>query len=490
MTGYLFLLAIFAVLLFLIFVPALIELRRPRDAGPLKIDLDAPLNDRYFSLSLEHLVWGEPVGDGPAEKTGDDSEHAPVVWSKAVGAQAPKWLTQAKGEVGEVVMNRGTETVWRVAADVRIPDGSRVPNILVAKGSLTAGEGCDFSQDVFVGGDCNIGPRSRLRALGVKGDLSIAQQCEIAEWIDAQGDLTLSDHCTVGTRVTAGKNLIVGTACKLKTMAAPDFSVSVSADPAKQATSETTASCEGASDKDSAVAVDGGSPIPEEQGADRLDHIAELDEIIRTEFHQRPIEDIVDIATRCLGGDISAPLIMRRARTLGLIEKPLERISDQQKPAYLRSKIVWRQGHETFRVTGDVRIPTGTRVMYNMIIDGSLVVEDDVMFEGGVHVRGDCQVGKRCIVAASIVAIGRVEVSEDAKIDGVIDADGDVFLHRGVRIGYGKFGGGVGSGSLVILEQGVFGCHKIIGVEGILTVSDGGEPHAAPPASQPTVSQS
>ncbi|MCW4026629.1 MAG: hypothetical protein NWE76_03985, partial [Candidatus Bathyarchaeota archaeon] len=59
--------------------------------------------------------------------------------------------------------------------------------------------------------------------------------------------------------------------------------------------------------------------------------------------------------------------------------------------------------NETIRVRGDIRIPKGEVIPYNMIVEGNLTSQEDVTFQGGLHVKGRAIIGARNRLEKSIV---------------------------------------------------------------------------------------
>jgi len=127
--------------------------------------------------------------------------------------------------------------------------------------------------------------------------------------------------------------------------------------------------------------------------------------------------------------------------------------------------------NETIRVKGNLRIPKGEVVPYNMIIEGNLVSEDDVTFQGGLHVKGQVVIGARNFLEKSIICKTDLVVSEDVTVCNCIDCGGVVFVHSGARVGVGTEGGGIASARIVFLESAE-GPLRIKSQDGIRVVGD------------------
>jgi len=109
--------------------------------------------------------------------------------------------------------------------------------------------------------------------------------------------------------------------------------------------------------------------------------------------------------------------------------------------------------NETVRVRGDVRIPKGEIIPYNMIVEGNLTSREDVIFKGGLHVKGRAIIGARNRFEKSIVCQKDLILFEDVIVYNCIDCEGLVLIMNGARIGVGPEGGGIASASTVYIEK-------------------------------------
>ena len=143
----------------------------------------------------------------------------------------------------------------------------------------------------------------------------------------------------------------------------------------------------------------------------------------------------------------------------------LDRTIDE-KPEGLESVTFRTQGAETIRARGDVRIPKGEVVPYNMIVEGNLTSQEDVTFQGGLHVKGRAIIGARNRIEKSIVCEKDLLLLEDVIVLNSIDCEGHVFIKKGVRVGVSAEGGGIASASTICLEKAE-GPLKIYSKEGV-----------------------
>ena len=126
---------------------------------------------------------------------------------------------------------------------------------------------------------------------------------------------------------------------------------------------------------------------------------------------------------------------------------------------------------ETIRVKGDLRIPKGEIIPYNIIIDGNLTSQEDVIFQGGLHVKGRVVIGARNRLEKSIVCQKELFLSKDVTVNNCIDCDGLVLIRKGLRVGASLEGGSIASRSPIFLEKPI-GPLRIKSKKGVRVVGD------------------
>jgi hypothetical protein len=127
--------------------------------------------------------------------------------------------------------------------------------------------------------------------------------------------------------------------------------------------------------------------------------------------------------------------------------------------------------NETIRVRGNVRIGKGEVIPFNMIIEGNLVSQEDVTFQGGIHVKGRATIGANNRLEKSIVCQKDLFLCQDVIVNNCIDCEGFVFIKNGVRVGVGIEGGGIASKRTIYLENAE-GPLRIQSQEGIRLVGN------------------
>ena len=127
--------------------------------------------------------------------------------------------------------------------------------------------------------------------------------------------------------------------------------------------------------------------------------------------------------------------------------------------------------NETIRIRGDITITKGEVIPYNIIVEGNLVSQEDVTFQGGLHVKGRGVIGARNILEKSIICQKELILFENVIVNNCIDCEGHVFIKGGVRVGIGMEGGGITSRSTIYLKNAE-GPMRVYSKEGIRIVGN------------------
>ncbi|MFN3479041.1 MAG: hypothetical protein ACK415_01535 [Thermodesulfovibrionales bacterium] len=180
----LFLVFLFFLILFLIpFIPAIIELLRPKDASPLFIPMDYSKDPRYFGRSFRNILGNAITADTGA---------------------GIREVTLSRNEKVEIVNSK------------RIGKGENVNHILYIIGDLVSENEARFNKEVYVKGNALIGSKNVLRAIACEGGLSLSREVNIVRWADAEGRIEVYDGCDLGINTSSGDELRIGRGCKFK----------------------------------------------------------------------------------------------------------------------------------------------------------------------------------------------------------------------------------------------------------------------------------
>ena len=102
----------------------------------------------------------------------------------------------------------------------------------------------------------------------------------------------------------------------------------------------------------------------------------------------------------------------------------------------------------------------------NLIVEGQLISEADVIFEGGVHVNKKCVLGPRTTVNKSIVVGDDLTIHVNSFVRECVGASGHIKIMKGSTFGSGTLGG-VASHKIVNIESAATFHGKIYGENGI-----------------------
>lgn len=429
MIGYIILVLVFLGLVVACFIPALLEYFRPKDAGPLKIDMNRNIDERYFSQSFRRMI--ERAVSLPDSRP-NSAKTQPVVFH---GVPA-RWIAAD--------INRGPEEIVEVKGNLSVPANTELAEVLVVRGSLTTGQNCVFKKEILVEGGAKIGARNHLLCLSADF-VNLGEQCEVEGWVDANRTILLRRGCLIKSRTTAGEEIIIEDDVMSPRFAAPDVDLGARA-----------------------AEFDGGyiSALTDEA---EIDWTPELDAYLRARFETDSLEEIRRAVIVKFQIIIPEIMLLRRAGLLGLIQDSLFKIDANRKPAYMRSSTVWLQGGETARIKGSIDIPDGEVVPFNLIVVGNLKSGEHVVFQGGVHVTGNVKIGKANRLWKSLVGARDIFLGDYTIVENCVDADRNIVAGREVKVGRGLDGGGMSAGGRVTLAAGFKGHHKAFADEGVVT---------------------
>jgi predicted acyltransferase (DUF342 family) len=406
------------------------EYYKPKDAGPLRIDMNRNIDERYFSQSFRKMV------DIAIRNPEHAADPLPVDEDRFGGTE---------GRLIRARINRGEENIIELDGDVTIAPNTKVNEVLVVRGALKTGKNCFFEKEVLVEGDADFGSDNNLLCASA-ANMVVGENTDVEGWLDADGTIHLREGGRVMSRATAGKKLLIDGDVASPRFAAPEVDLGEVSRLAENYINPT--------DSIRAVkwtpAMD--SYLSEKFETDSMD---ELHNAIRARFH------------------VSAPeiVLLRRAVLLGLVDRSLFKMESKEKPAYMKNNSVWLQGGETARIKGNIEIPDGETVPFNLIVTGNLKSGEKVTFQGGVHVKGIAKIGRMNHMWRSLVCDRNIEMGDHSIVENCLDAEGDIVVHEDVKVGIGTDGGGMSAGGKITLGRGFEGHNKTFASEIVLSES-------------------
>ncbi len=425
MLNYLILLLGFLFMVLLVFVPGFIELTRPKDPGPIDIDLDRDMDERYFSRSYKNYLKSSllktsihqlEADGGSALVSGDSFED--VVLS----------------------MNRGPEVVKVSSGDVHLSNGTDFDQPIVVRGDLTIDDECSLMGELKVDKDLITGFDNRFIAAHAD-NIFLGSDNTISGWIDADKLLSIEDDCEIEGRATAGERIVINGNGRFKALAAPMISIGVDeSEPANQL----------------------------ELG--EMEWSPDLDRMIIENFDDMPLSNIAKIVEQSSGKVIAYSNVLLRAIDLGLTKEPLITLDKKQRPAYFETNKIWLQCGETFRIRGDASIPADERLAGNLIFEGDLKTSTGVYFEGSVHVGGSASLGAGTVVQGSLICGGDLMIGNNCYVAECVYSKSDIKIKAGTSIGKDSLGGVAGENK-VFIERFSTIQGKVYGEDGIEILS-------------------
>lgn len=426
MFNYFILVLAFLTLFLLSFLPGLIELLRAKDPGPVSINLDRDIDERYFSRAFKGYLANSLL------KSKDDTD----------SAVSSSNLNMPGDEV-KLSINRGPETVWVSSENLHLPSGTDYENSLAVKGDLTIDDNVNLNSEARVEKNCVIGKNCRLVSLSSQ-NINLGEDSLVSNWIDAEEVLEIKRGCRVKGRATAGRTIVIKGGCSLKTAAAPAIKVMYEHEEI----------------------------LPAEQEFAKLTEpkwSVEIDKLIMDYYSEAPIEDIGQQLERLLGVKIFYGAVLDRANQLELIDNALVMIKKEQKPDYLKTK-AWLQSGSAIRIRGDLDVGDRLRLAADLIIEGDLRTGAGVIFEGAVHVKGRADIGSGNFFNKSIIAKKEIVLGENSFIRQGCDCQGSIYLKSGSKIGEHGYGG-LSSHQNIYIEFGTLVQGKVFSANEIKIVN-------------------
>jgi predicted acyltransferase (DUF342 family) len=176
--------AAFLALLFVPFLPGLIELRQRRDVAPLSIQSDNTKDPRHFGRAFRALL----------------ERHVPD----------HEGLLPLKTEI-EL---RRTESL-EVHEEVSVGPGETSSSILVSTGNATIGREARVGE-IYATGDARVKEAARIRGLACDGSLIMEPGCVVDRWIDSEGNASVGSGCDLGVSASAGGRLKLASGCRFQ----------------------------------------------------------------------------------------------------------------------------------------------------------------------------------------------------------------------------------------------------------------------------------
>lgn len=172
---------IFLILLFIPFIPGVIELRRPRDAAPLFIDMEHTKDPRYFGKSFRSVmnkyVQSYPLRQG----------------------------------IRDIPLSQTEEVL--ISGSCSVPAGKQVNHILCIAGDLTSEGNVYFQKEIYATGDVVTGSSNVLKAIASDGRIRLDSHTRVLRWVDADQEIEVGEGSHLGISLSCGGELRIAQDC-------------------------------------------------------------------------------------------------------------------------------------------------------------------------------------------------------------------------------------------------------------------------------------
>lgn len=189
-------------------LPALGELRRARDAQPLRIVQGYDRDVRHFANRLRELAEGILRGDTPAGDT-------PAAY--VVDGHNPDSIPQALRQA----QRTGEWTAITATAKPPGPESIGRAPVIISPGDVALPGHMVLLADLYARGDCTARGVTTLRAMLATGDITLDASCTVLRWIHADGSLSAGEGCVLYGRASANVAMRLGVGCLFDRIYAP-----------------------------------------------------------------------------------------------------------------------------------------------------------------------------------------------------------------------------------------------------------------------------
>lgn len=164
------------------FIPGWIELKRPKDADPLPIDMEYTKDPFFFGTRFAGLL----LDNLPASDELESREYV-------IRLSRPETVLVKKES-------------WR-----NLESRTHVKPLLYVDGGMEVGDKARFDKEVFVSGDVSIGEYAEMQALLCHGSLTLGRGARVRRWLDGRGaKVLIGPDCDLGRNTVSSRLLELG----------------------------------------------------------------------------------------------------------------------------------------------------------------------------------------------------------------------------------------------------------------------------------------
>ena len=175
---------LWVILLLIPFLPGILELRRPRDAAPLFIDMEYTKDPGYFGKSFRGVI---------KKYLRSDLLH-------------PELMSSALSRKEKIL----------VSPSRTVPAGRNVNHILCIAGDLISEEKAYFRKEIYATGHVVLGPENVVQALAADGTVTLGMHTSVLRWADAGQAADIRAGCNLGVGLSCGGEIRIARGCSFQ----------------------------------------------------------------------------------------------------------------------------------------------------------------------------------------------------------------------------------------------------------------------------------
>ncbi len=205
--GYLVILGLLAGLTVLCFIWGVWEYKRPKNPGPLYIDLDRTIDERKEAPKIDKAADSEASNRSRKPSHRDELSEL-IQWNPLIDE-----IINEKFDKRSRIWMQEAETI-RVRGDARIPKGEVISYNMIVEGNLISEGDVTFLGGLHVKGRAIIGARNLLgKSIVCERELVLLEDVIVRNCVDCEGSVFIKRGARIGISVEGGGIASGGTIC-------------------------------------------------------------------------------------------------------------------------------------------------------------------------------------------------------------------------------------------------------------------------------------
>ena len=183
--NFVILITVFMILIFVPFIPGILELLFPIDDKAMSVRMDYSKDPSYFGNSFRRIM----------------------VSSISKG--------EFKERQNQIKLSSVPESILVIHGDFN-SGGENFESILVVFGDLISKYNNSFNKEIYVKGNAFFGGGGVIRAAAVDKNAELKEQTKIIRWLDVKGCITVGEESHLGVSVSCGEKLQLSKGCRFR----------------------------------------------------------------------------------------------------------------------------------------------------------------------------------------------------------------------------------------------------------------------------------